>query len=57
MALRAHWYGHLPEESDPELAQRDVAVDLDADEATCPACGEPFRPGSERCAGCGLRLG
>ncbi len=56
-ALRVHWYGHLPDEADPDLAARDVAVDLDADEATCPACAEPFSPGSVRCTGCGLRLG
>lgn len=48
----------LPPEERGEVG----GVDLEAAEATCPACGEAFDPGGlsaggGRCPGCGLRLG
>ena len=43
---------------DPEvLAAAECAVDLDAESAACPACGEAFKPSDLRCGSCGLRLG
>jgi len=39
-----------------ELAAADSVVDLDADEAQCPACGDSFTPGVRNCPGCGLRV-
>lgn len=56
-ALREHWAQFLPDESDPDLALVDVSVDLDAEEARCPACGDAFGTAAARCPGCGLRLG
>lgn len=32
-------------------------IDLDADEASCPACGAGIPQGRLRCPGCGLRIG
>jgi DNA-directed RNA polymerase subunit RPC12/RpoP len=39
------------------LAAASQAIDLDAREATCPACGSNFPPAVTRCPGCGLRFG
>mgnify|MGYP004381383133 FL=1 len=38
------------------------AIDLDAESASCPACGDEFSPqalqeSGGRCPGCGLQLG
>jgi uncharacterized protein with PIN domain len=38
------------------VAAASVAIDLDADEATCPACQGTIPSGSERCPECGLRF-
>ncbi len=52
--IRARWAEGL----DPEaLSIAEGAVDLDAPEATCPACGEPFQTSALACASCGLRFG
>jgi len=52
--MRDRWGEHL----DPEaLACAERPVDMDAEEAACPACGEPFQPSSLRCPACGLRFG
>ena len=56
--IRAHWARHLPEGVDVLGAVDDGgAIDLEAEQATCPACGEVFKPGVQRCPGCGLRVG
>jgi len=34
-----------------------MVIDLEAEEATCPACLTPFAPGVSHCPGCGLRIG
>ena len=54
-AIEAHWNGELP---DDERFAAEAVVDLDADEATCPACMTPF-PTSDtsRCPECGLNFG
>lgn len=39
------------------LEAAECTVDFDAEEATCPACGEAFAPSEPRCPGCGLRFG
>ena len=52
-ALLAEAWGAEGEDSaDPASA----AIDLDADEATCPACQGTIPSGSERCPECGLRF-
>ncbi|MDP6539711.1 MAG: hypothetical protein QF903_15630 [Planctomycetota bacterium] len=38
------------------VAAAAAAIDLDADEATCPACQGTIPAGSERCPECGLRI-
>ena len=43
--------------SDDELAAASHAVDFDADEATCPACGAAFATTHTRCPDCGLNFG
>jgi hypothetical protein len=49
-----HWGGDL----DPHALQRaSQAIDLDGEEAACPACGASFETRSARCPSCGLRLG
>jgi predicted amidophosphoribosyltransferase len=49
-----HWARDLSPE---ERAAADSVVDLDAEEATCPACQTVFETAASRCPGCGLRLG
>jgi DNA-directed RNA polymerase subunit RPC12/RpoP len=45
-------------ELDPgALAAASRAIDLDAGEAVCPACGAGFAPREQRCPDCGLRIG
>ncbi len=52
--IRARWAKGI----DPDvLSSAESAVDLDAPEATCPACGEPFETRALVCAACGLRFG
>ncbi len=53
-AVDDHWAKDLSPE---ERAASELVVDLDAEEATCPACLTTFRTGTNRCPGCGLRLG
>ena len=49
-----HWGGDL----DPHvLEQASKPVDLDAAEASCPACGAAFETSGQRCPKCGLRFG
>ena len=49
-----HWGGDI----DPHvLAQAQQAIDLDADSASCPACGASFAPASKSCPECGLCFG
>lgn len=38
-------------------ATAEHVIDLDAEENSCPACGETFRVLPRACPGCGLRLG
>jgi hypothetical protein len=38
------------------VAAAAAAIDLDADEANCPACGGTIPSGSERCPECRLRI-
>ena len=54
-AIEAHWNQDLDE---AELAAVGTVVDLDAEQATCPACDTPF-PTSDapRCPECGLNFG
>ena len=52
--MRAHWAQHQDETA---LETAELAVDLDAASATCPACGAEFVPSAGRCSSCGLRLG
>ena len=42
--------------SEAEQVASEAVVDLDADEAQCPACGDSFTPGIRNCPGCGLRV-
>jgi DNA-directed RNA polymerase subunit RPC12/RpoP len=43
---------------DPEAAAiASRTIDLDASEASCPACGTNFTPADLRCPECGLRIG
>jgi len=51
--LETHWHAGA---SDEERAAAAAVVDLDADELTCPACGDTFASAG-RCPGCGLNLG
>lgn len=52
--MRDHWAQGL----DPSiLAAAEGTIDLDAEEASCPACGACFVPTVARCPGCGLRIG
>lgn len=53
-AVDDHWARDLSPE---ERAATEMVIDLDADEATCPACLTTFKTGILRCPGCGLRLG
>ena len=53
-AVHDHWGRDLTAE---ERAAADRTVDLDAEEAVCPACETAFEPSAGRCPGCGLRLG
>jgi len=52
--LQAHWDSEL---SEVERKAQQATVDLDADEATCPACESLMPGGSMRCPACGLRFG
>jgi hypothetical protein len=50
-------HGLWGRELDPgALAAASRAIDLDAHEAACPACGAGFSPAATRCPGCGLRF-
>lgn len=58
--MHAQWASHL----DPRaVAAAECAIDLDASEADCPACGATFATGASsathvaRCPSCGLRFG
>ena len=53
-AVDDHWAKDLSAE---ERAATEMVIDLDAEEATCPACLTTFKTGTTRCPGCGLRLG
>ena len=52
-ALTEHWAKDLPDGVDAS----EVTIDLDADEAACPACGASFDAGRAHCPDCGLRVG
>lgn len=43
--------------SQVELDAADCVIDLDADQATCPACTGTIPKGSVMCPDCGLRIG
>jgi hypothetical protein len=51
--LTAHWAGDSAE----AVAAAGHVIDLDAEQATCPACMTSFPTDATRCPGCGLRLG
>lgn len=51
--LTAHWAGDSAE----AVAAAGHLIDLDAEQATCPACTTSFPTDATRCPGCGLRLG
>lgn len=54
-AIEVHWNAELGED---ELKAVDTVVDLDAEAATCPACGTPFATSDAgRCPECGLNFG
>jgi len=43
---------------DPEVTEScEMAIDLDAEETTCPACMATFKPNIPMCPECGLRFG
>jgi uncharacterized protein YfaQ (DUF2300 family) len=53
-ALQDFWGQDL----DPETIQAaSREVDLDAEQADCPACGTPFTPTAAECPECGLHFG
>ena len=52
-ALTEHWAKDLPDGA----GASEVTIDLDADDAACPACGTGFEVGRSHCPGCGLRVG
>ena len=52
--MDAHW---AQGQDEAILEQAEKAIDLDAAQAECPACGTPFAPTAGRCPGCGLRFG
>ena len=52
--MKDQWQSGL----DPEhTVNADLAIDLDADETTCPACLSKFKPDIPMCPECGLRFG
>ncbi len=52
--VHEHWGSDV----DPDaLARASGAINLDADEANCPACGAAFKTTARRCPDCGLRFG
>jgi uncharacterized protein with PIN domain len=51
--LNADWGEELSAEV---LERAGTAIDLEAETAICPACGDSLEPASGRCPGCGLRL-
>jgi len=52
--VHEHWGSDI----DPEALERaSGAINLDADEAQCPACGAAFKTTARRCPDCGLRFG
>ena len=54
-AIEVHWNAQL---ADDERAAAETVVDLDAAEATCPACGTPFPTNdASRCPEGGLNFG
>ncbi len=48
------WRGNL---NPDEYERSQCAIDMDAEQAQCPACATPFKPTDLRCPGCGLRFG
>ena len=53
-ALTEHWAKDVP---DAAGCASEVTIDLDADQASCPACSASFEVGLSHCPGCGLRIG
>lgn len=50
--------GAFLDDLEPEArARAEHVIDLDAEQNSCPACGEAFRVLPRACPGCGLRLG
>jgi predicted amidophosphoribosyltransferase len=43
--------------SEVEMAAADAVIDLEAENAACPACLGNIPQGSRMCPECGLRLG
>ncbi len=54
IAIDEQWSQQLTAE---EKAATEMVIDLDAEEATCPACMTAFAPGVTHCPECGLRVG
>jgi len=54
-ALDDDWLGTLSEEERAAIGK--VDVDLDEEDAACPACGAAFDPDEGRCPDCGLNFG
>jgi hypothetical protein len=52
--MEAQWSAGVSAEA---VAAASLAIDLEADTNTCPACLGEIPGGSARCPGCGLRLG
>lgn len=49
---------HMTGDLDPEARARAArAVDFDAEETECPACGSRFATDQRRCPDCGLNFG
>jgi predicted amidophosphoribosyltransferase len=38
------------------LERASSGIDLDSEQASCPACGESFSTAAARCPSCGLRF-
>jgi hypothetical protein len=53
-ALEAHWNDDLDDDAKAAVS---TVVDLDAAEATCPACMNTFPTDATRCPECGLNFG
>lgn len=52
--MEAQWSAGVPAEA---VQAANMAIDLEADSNTCPACLSAIPGGSSRCPGCGLRVG